>query len=217
MNSQVWLRGPEFADDEDRRGLEAGSPVSMPSLLELLQFRFRTIAIVAVATMVMLGLIDWSIGERYTGQVLVLIDDRQDKVVNIEEVLSGLPTDQPSILNQIQILKSSSLASQVISKLHLDADPERPTGAKHCRHRDRVHFGDRDAGACPSEAASCRPDWQRSHARRFQASRFLCLSFCHSLGRSVAECTVRLVVDGSSRRIGDGSDHRERGREWAPR
>ena len=37
------------------------------------------------------------------------------------------------------------------------------------------------------------------------------------LGRPAVECVVRLVVDGSGCRLGDGSDHREGRRGWTPR
>ena len=53
------------------------------------------------------------------------------------------------------------------------------------------------------------PARYRSDARRFETSRLLQLPFRNSLGRSAAECVVRLVVDGSGCRAGDASDHCE--------
>ena len=69
-------------------------------------------------------MVDLALTPLYKGTVIVMIDQRENKVVNVEEVLSGLPTDQASILNQIQILQSRELAWRVISKLGLDHDEE---------------------------------------------------------------------------------------------
>jgi polysaccharide biosynthesis transport protein len=114
----------DYPNDESQAEVGPEVTSNLPSLVELLRYRIGTIISVTVVTLIALAAIDWSIAPRYTAETLVLIDNRQDKVVNIESVLSGLPTDQPSILNQIQIIKSPTLAARVISKLHLDTDTE---------------------------------------------------------------------------------------------
>jgi hypothetical protein len=112
----------DYPNDESQAEVGPEVTSNLPSLIELLRYRIGTIISVTVVTLIALAAIDWSIAPRYTAETLVLIDNRQDKVVNIESVLSGLPTDQPSILNQIQIIKSPTLAARVIAKLHLDTD-----------------------------------------------------------------------------------------------
>lgn len=63
----------------------------------------------------------------YTGTARVMVDTRQNNTLNAQnnqQVLSGLPSDQPTILDQVQILTSRQLAGRVVDKLRLDLDPE---------------------------------------------------------------------------------------------
>ena len=113
------------------------------------------------------------------------------------------------------VLRCSGVVHPLRIQLHVD--PARSTGTKHCRHRDRRHFGGRHAAAGPSETTCCSPDWQRSDARRFETGRFLQLPFRDSPGWPAVECVARLVVDGSGCRTGDGSDHREGRHRRTPR
>ena len=105
------------------------------------------------------------------------------------------------------VLRCSGVVHPLRIQLHVD--PARSTGTKHCRHRDRRHFGGRHAAAGPSETACCSPAWQRSDARRFETADFSRLPFRDSPGWPAVECVARLVVDGSGCRTGDGSDHRK--------
>ena len=60
----------------------------------------------------------------YTATAKILIDTRQSNVVNVEAVLSGLPTDSSTVDSQVEIIKSQALAFRVIATLDLMADPE---------------------------------------------------------------------------------------------
>ena len=63
----------------------------------------------------------------YTGTSRVMVDTRQNNPLstqNVQQVLSGLPNDQATILDQVQILQSRQLAARVVDKLRLDLDPE---------------------------------------------------------------------------------------------
>jgi capsular exopolysaccharide synthesis family protein len=60
----------------------------------------------------------------YDATSVVIIEDRQNKAVDVDSIFSGLPTDESSIENQVQILRSRNLLSRVIDKLHLDQTPE---------------------------------------------------------------------------------------------
>lgn len=54
----------------------------------------------------------------------VMLDPRKSSVENTAAVLSNLPADQPTILNQIEILTSHRFAGKVVDQLHLASDPE---------------------------------------------------------------------------------------------
>lgn len=61
---------------------------------------------------------------KYNSVSQVLIDPRQQNVVDIESVLSGLPQDAETIESEIRILRSRKLAERVITKLKLYEYPE---------------------------------------------------------------------------------------------
>jgi len=99
-------------------------PVSFGDLWRVAKLRWRTIL---AATFVILGLIALVLLSRptlYKGTAVVMLDPRQNNVVDVTAVLSNVPTDQTSILNQIEIIQSRNLAATVARKLHLEDDPE---------------------------------------------------------------------------------------------
>lgn len=54
----------------------------------------------------------------------VMLDPRKSTVESAAGVLANLPADQPSILNQIEILTSHRFAGKVVDRYRLDRDPE---------------------------------------------------------------------------------------------
>jgi exopolysaccharide transport family protein len=52
-----------------------------------------------------------------------MLNQQKNNVEDVSSVLSGLPTDQAGIQNQVQILTSRNLAAHVIDKLSLQDDP----------------------------------------------------------------------------------------------
>lgn len=61
---------------------------------------------------------------QYTAQSSVMVDPRENTVVDVEAVLSGLPADQETIESEIEVLLSRGLAERVVRKLALYKDPE---------------------------------------------------------------------------------------------
>ncbi|HUO93168.1 MAG TPA: polysaccharide biosynthesis tyrosine autokinase [Rhizomicrobium sp.] len=126
MNVQTRLdsaeQQAEFAPAEATQS--NSTQVSLIEIWQIARLRARVILGAAAAILILVALIDLSLTPLYKGSAIVMIDQRENKVVNVEAVLSGLPTDQASILNQIQILQSRELAWRVIQRLGLDKDPE---------------------------------------------------------------------------------------------
>jgi uncharacterized protein involved in exopolysaccharide biosynthesis len=60
----------------------------------------------------------------YTSAAKITIDTQKNNVTDQEAVLSALPTDTPTLQNQIQVLTSRDLATEVIARLKLYDDPE---------------------------------------------------------------------------------------------
>ena len=99
MNVQTRLDGAEQGDFAGA-GSREGRSSFQTSLLEIWQIakiRARVIAGAAISTFVLIALVDLALTPLYKGTAVVMIDERQNKVVDVEQVLSGVPTDQPSI------------------------------------------------------------------------------------------------------------------------
>jgi len=60
----------------------------------------------------------------YTATTNVLIDTRENRVVDIEAVMSGLPGDTNAIDTEVRVIRSPALAERVVDKLNLIQDPE---------------------------------------------------------------------------------------------
>jgi succinoglycan biosynthesis transport protein ExoP len=86
----------------------------------------RASMILAVATvfvaLTLLALVLWP--TTYTATATVMLDPRTNAILQNSAVLTAQPTDPASVQNQIQILTSRDIATQVIADLKLYDDPE---------------------------------------------------------------------------------------------
>lgn len=89
-------------------------------------FRRRLGLFLAIALIVFLAVMLFTLmaTPRYTAVSQVMLDPRQQKVTDVQEVLSGLPADSSIVDTEVEVLKSRTLAEKVVSSLHLDVDPE---------------------------------------------------------------------------------------------
>jgi capsular exopolysaccharide synthesis family protein len=95
--------------------------------LQLLAFlRRRLNLLVAVTTLVFAAVVLYTLHltPLYTASTDVLIDTRQKAVLNVQEVMSGMPADSSAVDTEVRILTSRSLAERVVRKLNLQMDPE---------------------------------------------------------------------------------------------
>jgi capsular exopolysaccharide synthesis family protein len=94
------------------------------AFLHLLRTRRKLIAGTVLGVLFLVTAVTLQLTPLYTGTALVMLNQRKEKVVDVDAVLSGLPSDQASIQSQVQILKSRSLAGRVTKKAALLNDPE---------------------------------------------------------------------------------------------
>jgi succinoglycan biosynthesis transport protein ExoP len=92
--------------------------------LRLLQLRLGLILRVALAVIVLATIVALLLPRQYTSSAVVMLDQRKNNVTDLTAVLSQLPTDPATLQNQIQILTSREIATDVITKLELYNDPE---------------------------------------------------------------------------------------------
>ncbi|WP_422027214.1 GumC family protein [Pyruvatibacter mobilis] len=81
---------------------------------------FGTMAVITGITL----LVVFQLTPQFTATSLVLIDPREQQVVDIEAVMSGLPPDSAAIDSEVEVLRSRTLAARVVDQLELVADPE---------------------------------------------------------------------------------------------
>lgn len=60
----------------------------------------------------------------YTSRAMVALESRQEQVVDIESVVTGLSGDQASINTEVEVLRSRGLAKKLVARLNLLEDPE---------------------------------------------------------------------------------------------
>ncbi len=69
-------------------------------------------------------LLAFQLTPKYTASTKVMIDTRTNQTVDMESVLSGLSSDDATVLSEIEILRSRSLMARVVKNLGLQDDPE---------------------------------------------------------------------------------------------
>ena len=98
------------------------SEFNLSILWRMVYIRRRIILGCTAAIVALTALVVFRMTPLYDARALVMLDQRQNKVVDVDAVLSGLTTDPTSIENQLQILRSRSLMAHVVDKLHLDQE-----------------------------------------------------------------------------------------------
>ncbi len=60
----------------------------------------------------------------YTTRAVVMLENRQEQVVDIQSVMTGLSGDQATINTEVEVLRSRGLLEKLVLKLNLTNDPE---------------------------------------------------------------------------------------------
>ena len=93
-------------------------------LANMFRRRIRLFAAIGALVFTAVVLITMTATPMYTATANVMLDVRQEQVVNAEAVLSGLPADSSVVDTEVEILRSRRLAERVVNALQLDKDPE---------------------------------------------------------------------------------------------
>ena len=92
--------------------------------VRILSVRRGLILVVALCVVALATVTAFLLPRQYSSSAVVILDQRKNNVTDLSAVLSQLPTDPATLQNQIQILESRELASDVITRLQLYNDPE---------------------------------------------------------------------------------------------
>jgi succinoglycan biosynthesis transport protein ExoP len=105
-------------------GSAAGGIVDLHRYIAAFRRRQRLFLGIVVAVFALAMVVTYQIKPRYTATASVMLDSRQEKVVDAQQVLSGLPMDSATVDTQVEVLKSRTLAQKVVDVLHLEQDEE---------------------------------------------------------------------------------------------
>ena len=109
-------RGANFADEKPA--------IDLHRHIALFRRRLRLFMAIALAVFVASVVFTFQLTPKYTAMAEVMLDSRQEKVTNVQDVLSGLPSDTTAVDTEVEVLKSRNLAEKVVAAMKLDQDPE---------------------------------------------------------------------------------------------
>jgi succinoglycan biosynthesis transport protein ExoP len=98
--------------------------IDLRQISSVLRRRWRSFAVAAVIIMAADAAITILPAPQYTATAEVMLNRRNTKITNNDNVLSALPADSQAVDTEVQILKSPQLSHRVVASLRLDQDPE---------------------------------------------------------------------------------------------
>jgi succinoglycan biosynthesis transport protein ExoP len=90
----------------------------------LLRRRAGLIGACLCAALLLAGALLYLIVPQYAATTVVLVDPRQQKVVQSEAVLAGIGSDAAAVESQVEVIRSATVVRRLIDKLSLTNDPE---------------------------------------------------------------------------------------------
>lgn len=115
---------PELADDRLPDAPEADSILDFGRFKLALRRHWRMIAAIVAGALLAAAIALLVISPKYTATAILLVDPRQQRVLQSEAVLPGIGNDMGAVESQVELVQSATLARSVIAQLHLDRDPE---------------------------------------------------------------------------------------------
>ena len=101
-----------------------GGELDLQELLRTLWRRKMVIVSTVVLVTVLTALVVFQLTPRYTATANVMLETRQNKMADLESVMSGMSADMSTVLSEVEVLSSTSLIRRVVNKLNLTGDPE---------------------------------------------------------------------------------------------
>lgn len=98
--------------------------IDLQWLVRTLRRRKWAILIPALLAAAIAALIVAQVPQTYDAYSEILLDARESKVADMEEVLSNMLGDAESLESEVRVLQSRNLAYKVVEALHLREDPE---------------------------------------------------------------------------------------------
>lgn len=102
---------------------------TVADIFRTLRRRFRTVLVTAAILTALIAVVVFQLTPKYDAQAVLMLEARNARVANVQDVMPGLPTDNPAlhsavIRSELDVLTSRSLARRVIEDTGLAAVPE---------------------------------------------------------------------------------------------
>lgn len=117
-------RDPQAAAPSARQPVFEDGAIDIRSVLLTLWRRRWIIVNTTIFVLVIAAVIVFQLTPRYQATTLLAIESRQNSVVDLEAVVSGLGTDQAAIKTEMDVLKSRRLIGKLVDRLDLVNDQE---------------------------------------------------------------------------------------------
>jgi uncharacterized protein involved in exopolysaccharide biosynthesis len=103
---------------------EPKTQTSLRDAFDTVRARWRVVAASFIVTVSLTALYIAVTPKTYTAQSTVLLDPRQSRITEAQDVLAGIGSDNAAIASQVEVLRSSELLHAVFVELGLARDPE---------------------------------------------------------------------------------------------
>jgi len=103
---------------------EDGGGFVLSDLLGIARRRWPIVVSLTLVVTLLVGGIAYLLPKRYEASATVLIEPRKTTVINMEQVVSELRADTPTVESEVEILGSRAIATRVIELLGLRGDVE---------------------------------------------------------------------------------------------
>lgn len=108
---------------------ESGRIYTVADILGTLRRRIRLVMATSIVIVALIALVIMQLTPKYDGEAIVILEARNPQLANVQDVMPGLPTDNPAlhtavIRSELDVLTSRPLARRVITETGLANNPE---------------------------------------------------------------------------------------------
>ncbi|WP_380058924.1 polysaccharide biosynthesis tyrosine autokinase (plasmid) [Falsihalocynthiibacter sp. SS001] len=152
------------------------------------------VAFCALVAVVMVGLfVTYFVTPIFKSDAILVLETREEQVVDLEGVISGLSSDSSTVQTEVEVLRSRGLAQKVVEQLDLVNDPEFNPALRAPSFSDRAQAT--LANYVPLIPAPITPNWSEAQTLSIVTAELLDKTTVQNLGDSLV---FRLTVSSIS-------------------
>jgi succinoglycan biosynthesis transport protein ExoP len=120
---------PEAKFQSTGAAADGGRMLTAADIIRTLRRRVRLVLATAITLTALIALLIFELTPKYDAQAVIVLEARTARIANIQDVMPGLPTDNPAmhgpvIRSELDVLTSRSLVRRVIEDTGLANEPE---------------------------------------------------------------------------------------------